>query len=131
MINLLPTSPILALDSRHSFILGFFTVNLSLAGPDIGVVRLDQLGLLPDLPARKGHDVQRDAEVRGDEGLVVEVAVLGVVVDEDAEAAREGDQHTEEEGHAGPDYAEWGFVGEGLLVDALCAARADEEDVGD
>lgn len=110
--------------------LGLLTVNRCLAGPDVGIVRLDEFGLLDEFPGEKRSDVHRDSQVRCDEGLVVEVAVLGVV-DEDIEAARKGHQDTEEQSNVRADDPQGSLVWDRRIGNPLCVAGADEADVGD
>lgn len=110
--------------------LGLLAINRCLAGPDVGIVRLDELGLLDELPREKGRDVHGDAQVRCDEGLVVKVAVLGVV-DEDVETARKGNEDAEEQSNIRPDHSHRSLVWDRRVGHALCFAGADEADMGD
>lgn len=73
---------------------------------------LDEFGFLDILPDEEGSDIDRDAQVRGDEGLVVEGAILGAV-DEDVEAAGKGDEDAEEHGDVRSDDSQRGFVRDG------------------
>lgn len=91
------------------------------------------LGLHDELVPEDHDDVERDPEVRGDEVLVVPlaVAVLRVVRHEVVEALEEGDQTAEEEGDVGSPDSARGDERHGRVWDALCFASTDEVDVGD
>lgn len=128
-VNFLPARQVLVLDGRHSQIFGLFTVNFGLAGPDISVMGLDNLSLLPHLPPSKCHNVEGDSNIGSDEGLVVEIAVFCRVVDKHTEAASEDHQDTEEERNAGTNDPQRSFVGQCCLIDTLCTSGANEEDV--
>ena len=89
------------------------------------------LALLQQLIPEDHAQIQRDAEVTGDEIFVVEIdgALAGLVVDEDVKVLEDGDDDAEDEGEIGAVQAERGRVGHLRLGDALGAAGAHEADV--
>lgn len=121
----------MVLNNSQSFKLSLFAIDLGLSGPDIGVVGLDQLGLLPELPPGECHDVKWDSDVGCDESLIVKVAVFFRVMDKHAKAASEGNQDAKEEGDAGADDPQRGLVWQSFLVHSLCTSGSDEENMGD
>lgn len=72
-------------------------INQRLAREQINIRGLDDLGLLEDLVSQVEDDEERDAEVRGDEGLVVEAAVGFRHGEEDGETAEDHDDDAEDE----------------------------------
>lgn len=129
VIELLPSTSMHILDGLARDELFLLAINRRLAGPDVGIVRLDKLGLLDELPGEKGSNVHRDSQVRCDEGLVVEVAVLGVV-NEDIETACEGNQDAEEQSDIRAADSQRSLVWDGRIGHPLCFAGADEADMG-
>lgn len=92
--------------------------------PDqIGLVRADKLGLVPQLPAEEKDGREYHHGVVGEEGRNVPRREAAVAVEDD-------DEGLEHQSDVGTVRLEITVVGEGLAVDALGDAGAVEEDVG-
>lgn len=100
-----------------------------LAAVEVGLVGGDTTALGEDHVAEEEDEVERDTEVGGDEGGVVEA--LAGLDDEDAKVLGEGDDAAEEEGDVAAPDAEGRLVGHDAVGDVLGAAGLDEVDVGD
>lgn len=99
-----------------------------LAGVEVGLVGLDRAALGDEHVSEDEHEVERDAEVAGDEGGIVEE--LGRL-DEDGVVLGEGDEAAEEEGDVAAPDAEGSAVGHDVVGNLLDAAGLDEVDVSD
>lgn len=85
--------------------IGLLAVDDVLAGPEVSLVRVDALAARDELVAEDEDQVERDAQVGGDEVLVVEVAPLGVVR-EHVEVLGQRDDDAEDQGAPRPVHAQ-------------------------
>ena len=123
--------PISLLRRRNRQELGLVAVDRVLARPDIRLRGRNTFGLGDELVPEDHDQVQRDAEVRGDEVLVVELAVCLRVVHEDVVVLRERDEAAEHERDVRAGQAQGCDKGQGFDGDVLRAPGVDEVDVGD
>lgn len=110
-------------------VLVLLSIDNLLSSVKVGLVGLDALALGNEHVAEEKDDVERDAEISGDEVLVVELAGGGV--DEDVEVLGQGDEDREEQADDSTPVALRGDVGHGAVGDVLRAASTEEEEVGD
>ena len=102
---------------------GLVGIDEGLLVDKVGLVGLDKLGALDELPEDEEAGHEDDDGVGGEEGLDVPGPEAGVAVEDD-------DDTLDHHGDVGGVGLEPALVGEGVAVDALGLAGAVEEDVG-